>query len=153
MKFKLRAALIAPLTAAGIIDGAGNMVYRVPYKANRISSETLWEVTFNPATHTLQTDNEYAASVMRLRKSPNVKVDGAWYIDDGTLPWFDELGDGDPDPTVVLHTDGTEAISKKEKHLVNKYVKHSGAGGVPAQRDRTTMDPHVATARSYFAGL
>lgn len=153
MKFKLRAALIAPLTAAGIIDGAGNMKYRVPYKANRITSETLWEVTFNPATHTLQTDNEFAASVIRGRVSPKIKVDAAWYIDDGTLPWFDELGDGDPDPTVVLHTDGTEAISKKEKHLIHKYVRKSGDETMPNQRDRTTMDPHVATARSYLEGL
>lgn len=152
-KFKLRSELITPLTNAGIIDGDGNMKYRITYKTNRITGETMHEVVFNPATHTLQTNNEFAASVLRNRKSPSIKKDGTYIVDGGGTPWFTELDDSDTDPTVVIHTDGTEVITKKEKRVINNYIRHSGDNTIPNQRDKATMAAHLATAKNYFDNL
>ena len=149
-KFKLRPELITPLTNAGFIDDVtGLMKYRVPYKANRITDLTMYELMFDP-TKVLHVNNDYAASVLRLRKSPAIKQDGEWLVDDGTVPWFIELDEGDATPTQIVHEEGTEVLSKKDRRLLNKYRKKSGES-VPNQIDVATMAAHVAAAKAFFA--
>ena len=73
-KFKLRSELITPLTNAGIIDGDGNMKYRVLYKENRITGETRHGVVFKATTRALQTNNAFAAAALRGKKSPTLSI-------------------------------------------------------------------------------
>lgn len=149
-KFKLRPELITPLTEAGLIDEVtGLMRYRIPYKTNRVTGGTMYEILFDPAK-VLHVNNEYAASVIRLRKSPNIKKDGNWLVDDGTVPWFTELPEDDVTATQVVHEEGTQILTKKERKLIYKYKKESGEI-VPNQIDVATMAAHVAAAKAFFA--
>jgi len=149
-KFKLRPELITPLTNAGFIDDVtGLMKYRIPYKQNRITGLTMYELMFDPAK-VIHVNNDYAASVLRLRKSPKIKSGGDWLVDDGTVPWFIELSEDDVTATHVVHEEGTEVLPRKDRRLIKKYKKASGEI-IPDQIDVATMATHVAAAKTFFA--
>lgn len=149
-KFILRSELITPLTNRKIIDSvSGLMKMRIPHRLNRLTGEKFFEVEFDPSTHALQTSNEFTISVLQKRCSPRIWVDGDWFIDNPSTPWFNQVDDSDPMPGVVIDTGGTETLSRKKRNYIGRYSRETGTPG-PSDNAKTTLDPYLTAADNYF---
>lgn len=145
-KFKLRPELLTLFTEKKLIDsGTGLMRFTIPHKVNRISGEKAYQLSFNPSTHCLQTSNEYTATVLRKRVSPKIRTNGAWRLGDPSIPWFIELDDADPMPSVLVEGE-TEVFPRKNRKLIKQYVKETGAAS-PVAYDSITAATAMENAR------
>lgn len=149
-KFKLRSELIPILKDKGIVQPDDTMTLKIPYKDNAISGEHCWELTFN-VTEVLEVTNRVAIMAIEQHRSPAIKLGGSWMIDDPANAWFESVPEEDVTTTHVPHTQGTEVLLRKERHLLKKYKKETGAD-VPDSIVRTEVATYLSNAKDYYNG-
>jgi len=146
-KFKINSSLITPLTDAGFIDGSGNI--SVTFASRTNGSSSYYKLTFAAATDVIETTNQRMLDSIEQMPPPAVKINGTWMIGNPSSVKLFEAATGDT--TIDPAVSGVEQITGKEKNLVVRYANMSGAGPIPAGRDKATLQPWVVKASNYFA--
>jgi len=146
-KFKITADLLSSLTDAGFIDGSGNI--QVTFTSRVAGITTFYKLTFSAADDIIETTNARMISAIQTMPTPAVKINGTWIIGNPSTVKMFETAVGDP--TIDPAVSGVAQITGAEKNLVVRYGNMSGDGPIPTGRDKTTLQPWVVKASTYFA--
>lgn len=153
-KYKLVAANIAALKEKGIVTAGDEMTINVGHRATGQKNQRFM-VTFDVVNEAVETDNRLAmACIEQMCVSP-IKTNGSYRLLTPDTLLFEKLADGDPTPSQVIHTDGEETVTHREKKLVRAYLKDKGREGdpqtKPASWKKTDAAASLTLAKAHFA--
>ena len=137
-KFLLKASLIPDMERSKVVDPVtGKITLRINCTNKKVTSFTTIEFQFYP-TDVLEITNPFGIEVMANKTSPKIKVNGAWFIADPAIKWFDQVDESTPS-TLVIEQDGTVIMSKKNRRLMREYSRDTGVPvPIPAEVNPTT---------------
>jgi len=150
-KYKLKSELVTTLKSRGIVAADDTMKLRIAHRGNG-EVETAFEVTFDVVNECIETDNRTAMNAIEQKRGPKIKSGGTWWAGDPSVAWFEKLADGDVTPSKVVHTHGTEILTKHDRKLLRRWSQVTD-NALPGTWSKEDAAVHLGNAVAHRATL